>query len=66
MRDDKIQTGLRIPESRYNELKAMADKSGASINSIILFLVDVGLAAIAAGMEQASQNAPRIPGHTGE
>ena len=33
MRDDKIQTGLRIPESRYNELKAMADKSGASITA---------------------------------
>lgn len=25
MQDNKIQTGLRIPEARYNELKAMAE-----------------------------------------
>lgn len=43
MKDDKIQTGLRIPLDRYNELKEMADRSGVSVNSIILFLVDVGL-----------------------
>lgn len=62
MKDDKIQTGLRIPESRYNELKKIADKSGASINSIILFLVDIGLTAVSVGIEQAAQISAHTPG----
>jgi len=38
MNEDKIQTGLRIPQSRYDELKDMADKAGISLNAMILFL----------------------------
>lgn len=53
MKDDKIQTGLRIPISRYNELKEMANRSGASVNSIILLLIDVGMNVISSGSEVA-------------
>ena len=57
--DSKIQTGLRIPKNRYNELKDMANKSGASINSIILFFVEIGLSAFTLGIEQEAHFAPR-------
>lgn len=42
--DDKVQTGLRIPAKRYAELNAMAESAGVSLNSLILVLVDLGLA----------------------
>ena len=58
MQDNKIQTGLRIPEALYNELKAMADNSGVSLNALILMLVDIGLMAITYGIEQAAKTAP--------
>lgn len=41
--EDKIQTGLRIPESQYNRIKERADRMGVSINQLILVLVDIGL-----------------------
>lgn len=66
MKEYKIQTGLRIPQNRYDELREMAEKSGVSINSIILFLVDVGLSAVNLGIEQSARSAPRIPQDTGE
>lgn len=53
MKDDKIQTGLRIPQGRYDELKEMAERSGLSINSLILFLVDIGLTAVNLGAAEA-------------
>lgn len=43
MKDDKIQTGLRIPQKRYEELTALSREIGVSINSLILMLVDFGL-----------------------
>lgn len=43
MKDDKIQTGLRVPQKRYNELSLLADEMGVSLNSLILMLVDLGL-----------------------
>ena len=64
MKGDKIQTGLRIPESRYEELKEMADRSGISLNAIILSLVDVGLSAISFGVEEASRSEIRNPRHS--
>ena len=60
MNDDKIQTGLRIPISRYAEIKEMADRSGTSVNSIILLLVDVGLRVISAGVEQVGRDSSHI------
>lgn len=41
--DSKIQTGLRIPEKRYNELISLAQEMGVSLNSLLLMLVDLGL-----------------------
>lgn len=40
---DKIQTGLRVPENQYERIKARADRTGISINQLILVLVDIGL-----------------------
>lgn len=60
MRDDKIQTGLRIPQGRYEELRKMADRSGVSLNAIILLLVDIGLSAVTLGAEEAARSAPQI------
>lgn len=51
MRDDKIQTGLRIQQKRYDELVKIASRSGMSINAVILFLIDVGLSAVSHGVE---------------
>ena len=39
----KIQTGLRIPQSRYEELMELAEKAGLSLNGFILAMVDLGL-----------------------
>lgn len=41
--ENKIQTGLRIPENQYNRIKEKADRIGVSINQLILILVDIGL-----------------------
>jgi predicted HicB family RNase H-like nuclease len=41
--EDKIQTGLRIPERQYNRVKEKADRMGVSINQLILVLIDTGL-----------------------
>lgn len=50
---DKVQTGLRIPMNRYEELLTLANASGASLNSIVLALVEVGLHAINLGSPEA-------------
>lgn len=65
MNDDKIQTGLRIPQSRYNELKKMADRSGVSLNAMILLLVDVGMSAVNLGAVEAARSLPHNLQHTG-
>lgn len=38
-----MQTGLRIPETRYAELLKIADETGVSLNSLILLLIDLGM-----------------------
>lgn len=43
MTEDKIQTGLRVPESQYNKIKENVQRSGISINQYILMLIDIGL-----------------------
>ena len=40
---DKVQTGLRIPYEKYNELTTLADEIGVSLNSLLLMLIDLGL-----------------------
>ena len=53
MNDEKIQTGLRIPLNRYNELKEIADRAGISLNAVILLLVEIGMAAVNRGVQEA-------------
>ena len=40
---EKIQTGLRIPAKRYEELQALSAQVGVSLNALILMLVDFAL-----------------------
>ena len=48
----KIQTGLRIPVGRYERLSEIANRTGISLNAVILMLVDVGLSALTLGTEE--------------
>lgn len=43
LKEDKIQTGLRIPAERYEELNLIAENVGVSLNALILMLIDLGL-----------------------
>lgn len=61
MKDDKIQTGLRIPQARYEELRIMAERSGTSLNGLILLLIDVGLTAISRALEEEVHSLPHNP-----
>lgn len=49
---DKIQTGLRVPEERYNEIAEIAERAGISVNALVLHLVDIGLAAVSLGTQE--------------
>lgn len=40
---EMIQTGLRVPENQYDRIREKAEKTGVSLNSLILILVDIGL-----------------------
>ena len=62
-KDYKVQTGLRIPQSMYDELKAIAERSGASINSLALVLIDVGLSVVNLGSEEFLRSMLRNPAH---
>lgn len=42
-KEDKIQTGLRVPEGQYNRLSDISSRMGVSINALILMLIDIGL-----------------------
>lgn len=54
--DNKIQTGLRIPQGRYDTLKEMADSSGVSLNAMILLLVDIGMSVVNLGIEEVAHS----------
>ena len=45
-RQEKIQTGLRIPRHKYDEISDFAERAGLSVNAVVLFLVNVGLEAV--------------------
>jgi len=42
-KEPTIQTGLRIPQNRYDELLELSNKAGISLNAFILAMVDLGL-----------------------
>lgn len=48
----KIQTGLRLPNDRYEELLKIAKDSGTSVNSVALLLIELGLNVIRLGNEE--------------
>ena len=66
MKGEKIQTGLRIPQTRYDELKMIADRSGTSVNSLILNLIEIGLTVINRGAEATNLSELRNLQHTDE
>lgn len=66
MKNEKIQTGLRIPAKRYDELSTIAARSGISLNSLILYLVDVGLSAVNRGVEEEARFEPHSQLHSVE
>lgn len=66
MKDDKVQTGLRIPQGRYEEIREMAERSGTSVNAIILMLVDIGLSAVNLGIRAKAHAETHNPLHNGE
>lgn len=56
---DKVQTGLRLPENLYKELKARADRAGISVNALCLMLIDIGLDAVSLGTQESARALPR-------
>lgn len=51
-REDKIQTGLRVPEKQYQRLVYIADRMGVSLNALILMLIEIGLNQIEGHQEE--------------
>lgn len=49
----KIQTGLRLPQERYEELVDIAKSAGTSVNALALILIDIGLSVLTLGTEEA-------------
>ena len=49
----KVQTGLRMPERRYEELAAKAERAGLSLNSMVLMLIDIGMTVIDQGIQKS-------------
>lgn len=64
--EDKIQTGLRLSQRRYEELKEIAERSGMSVNAVILYLVDIGLSVVNLGSEEFHRSELRNQQHSGE
>lgn len=58
VKDDKIQTGLRIPQRQYEDLTLLANKMGVSLNSLALILIDVGLSAVNLGIQATAHSLP--------
>ena len=54
MIDQKVQTGLRLPEKQYERIREKADRIGVSINQMALILIDIGLNYL--DMEKDGQN----------
>ena len=63
---EKIQTGLRIPQTRYEELTALSAEIGISLNALALMLIDLGLKAVNLGAKEAAHCVPHSLQHTGE
>ena len=62
---NKIQTGLRIPEALYDELKEIANRSGTSVNAVALLLIDMGLQVVNLGVQESLRVEPHSQQHNG-
>lgn len=54
MEEKKIQTGLRLPPDQHKRFEAIANRTGATVNSIIAQAADIGLAYIEKGCQGLS------------
>lgn len=50
--ETKVQTGLRLPEKRYEELAEAAQNAGVSLNSLLLSLIEAGLRTVNLGIQE--------------
>ncbi len=41
--NNKIQTGLRIPEKIHTDLQNRASQMGVSVNQLVLILINIGI-----------------------
>ena len=64
--NEKIQTGLRLPVALYEQLSEMADRNGLSINSQVLFLIDIGMQAVNLGVQEERRVLSRTAEDTAE
>lgn len=62
----KVQTGLRIPENLYDELRRTAEETGVSVNAQALYLIDIGLKAVRLGIQEQGRVLSRNQKDTGE
>lgn len=62
----KVQTGLRIPEKRYEELAEKAERAGLSLNSMVLMLIDIGMTVIDRGIQESLLLQPHNQQHSNE
>ena len=62
--NDKVQTGLRIPEKQYDRIKERADRAGVSINQLVLVLIDIGLTCLDRASAEQDHAETRIPKDT--
>lgn len=60
---EKVQTGLRIPIKRYQELCAISERAGISLNALALYLIDVGLSTVDLGVKAADHALPHSLPH---
>ena len=61
-----IQTGLRMPETLYIQLKQRQQESGVPINQQVLNLVEIGLETIRLGIQEQGRASSRNPQETSE
>lgn len=59
-----VQTGLRIPEELYNQLREYAEKTGLSINAQILCLIRIGMDAVNLGIQAERHVLSHTPPNT--
>lgn len=57
-KEDKIQTGMRIPKPLYDRLAQEAADSGISLNAYLLFLINLGEKVVRQSVEQCSHSVP--------